>query len=414
MLGVVPCCAIVSSADLRGLPGVAHTSCFGAGPVPISQAFASSMVCSPPSADVCHSAAAQLGKLWKRFRKTLPPSSRDLLAELLLDLRLHLLPLENVSAPDCIGASRYDIRGIAQLLAVISDPAATSAKPTFNEPPLNNNAASLEKGHFISSQPRPMDPMPYMPPPPPPPPVPVLLGAVRCDDLETFHSWLYEPVPDFCGPWFPVEPTFVHASPYFRYGDEFVPEDEPESVQCFGNVSVADDLCVVLRNDDLSLKPAVLPSHDDFSLYPAIHHETGISDYYSTDDVEDQPSTRILEPHYHWEPCWDYGDTNSFVAVPGLCALRVLSVRCHTALFGLVSDTKYHNPSFRQYFVEQTLLDQHRKAELFSAESLALAPKTPSLVQPVKPTMQCDSLQSNAGPGQSMWASLATPPWLQI
>ena len=47
---------------------------------------------SMATADVCVAVASQAGKIWKRHRRALPPSAKALLAELLLDLRLHILP----------------------------------------------------------------------------------------------------------------------------------------------------------------------------------------------------------------------------------------------------------------------------------------------------------------------------------
>ena len=50
-------------------------------------------------------ATGKLGKVWRYYRKILPPNSRNLLAELLLDLRTHILPSD-------IDQSRYDVREI--------------------------------------------------------------------------------------------------------------------------------------------------------------------------------------------------------------------------------------------------------------------------------------------------------------
>ena len=46
---------------------------------------------------------SRLYRHWKRYRKVLPPSARDLLAELLLDLRGHVIPEEHLSAVSNIG-----------------------------------------------------------------------------------------------------------------------------------------------------------------------------------------------------------------------------------------------------------------------------------------------------------------------
>ena len=56
-------------------------------------------------------AAGSLGRTWRTYRRILPPSSRQLLAELLLDLRIYL-------RTDSIDDSRYDIRNISILLQI--------------------------------------------------------------------------------------------------------------------------------------------------------------------------------------------------------------------------------------------------------------------------------------------------------
>ena len=71
-------------------------------------------------ADVCHSAAGKLGPIWKRFRKKLPPVVRDQFAELLLELRHFVLPPKFLGPDAAIGSSRYDIRGITELLKYVS------------------------------------------------------------------------------------------------------------------------------------------------------------------------------------------------------------------------------------------------------------------------------------------------------
>ena len=86
-------------------------------------------------------------KCGTKIRRVLLPSSKALLAEFLLDLRLHVLPDEQLDAVGNIGRAKYDIRGIAELLKVVSAP-------------------------------------PAFPPPPAPPPMPELQHAVCCDDLE--------------------------------------------------------------------------------------------------------------------------------------------------------------------------------------------------------------------------------------
>ena len=113
-------------------------------------------------ADVCHSAAGKLGPIWKRFRKKLPPVVRDHFAELLLELRHFVLPAELLSPTAAIGASRYDIRGIAELLRYVSTRDESIAHTAI----------------------------PNYPPPPPPPTVPGLDKGVHCSELEAFRqSW---------------------------------------------------------------------------------------------------------------------------------------------------------------------------------------------------------------------------------
>ena len=111
--------------------------------------------------DDCTAVAGALGKVWKQSRKKLPPSAKSIFAELLLDLRLHILPAEHLDAVSNIGRARYDIRGIAELLQHLA--IVSAAKPNF-------------------------------PPPPPPPPVQsVLCSAIHCSELELFRAKLYSP-----------------------------------------------------------------------------------------------------------------------------------------------------------------------------------------------------------------------------
>ena len=116
-------------------------------------------------ADVCHTAAGKLGPIWKRFRKKLPPIVRDQFAELLLELRHFVVPSELLSPTAAIGSSRYDIRGITELLKYIS---------------IRNESYALE------SLGRP----PY-PPPPPPPVLPGLETGIVCSELEAFRQSLF-------------------------------------------------------------------------------------------------------------------------------------------------------------------------------------------------------------------------------
>ena len=127
------------------------------------------------AADVCLAAAGQAGKLWKKYRKGLPPSSRSLLAEFLLDLRLHVLPDSFLDSVSNVGRARYDARGITELLSLLAQPEVTSsAKATSNVPQC-------------------LPPTPLPPPAPPllPPHLPELDGAIHCSVLEELRSNLY-------------------------------------------------------------------------------------------------------------------------------------------------------------------------------------------------------------------------------
>ena len=108
----------------------------------------------------CHLAAGSLGKIWKQYRNLLPPSAKSLLAELLLDLRLHILPADYLNAGSIVGDARYDIRGVAELLKFVA-----ARKPSLDE-------------HISAGE---------LPPPPPPPPLPswdYSSDPVQCVELE--------------------------------------------------------------------------------------------------------------------------------------------------------------------------------------------------------------------------------------
>jgi len=98
------------------------------------------------NAEVCHRAAGKLGPIWKLYRKKLPPAVRDLFAELLLEIRHHVVPSSMLSPADNIGNSRYDIHGISQLFVHLANVPA--------------------EGDAWKSDCR------DLPPPPPPPPLP--------------------------------------------------------------------------------------------------------------------------------------------------------------------------------------------------------------------------------------------------
>ena len=70
--------------------------------------------------DRCSRLAAALGPLWKRHRRALPPSVRTAFAELLLQIRLVVLPAEYLDSKSAIGRARYDVRGITELLTLVA------------------------------------------------------------------------------------------------------------------------------------------------------------------------------------------------------------------------------------------------------------------------------------------------------
>ena len=71
---------------------------------------------TPNDADTCVAVASWIGPVWRRNRKRLPPEVRNLFAELLLALRLHIMPVAILDDSTNIGRSRYDVRGISELL----------------------------------------------------------------------------------------------------------------------------------------------------------------------------------------------------------------------------------------------------------------------------------------------------------
>ena len=115
------------------------------------------------AADVCFAAAAQAGRIWKRHRKGLPPSAKALLAEFLLDLRLHILPDDYLDAASNIGRSKYDIRGVTELLKALSQ---------GSDPKVEQVASG---------------PLPCPPPPPPHPRPPISPSGNDVNDLESFR-----------------------------------------------------------------------------------------------------------------------------------------------------------------------------------------------------------------------------------
>ena len=85
----------------------------------------------------------------------MPPPVRDLFAELLLELRHHVVPSNMLSTADNIGNSRYDIRGISQLFAHLASVPAVGETMEFKRDSMTE----------------------LLPPPPPPPPPPQCTAA---------------------------------------------------------------------------------------------------------------------------------------------------------------------------------------------------------------------------------------------
>ena len=73
------------------------------------------------NADICFEMAGKVGIIWRRYRKKAPPDVRDALAEVLLRLRLHIVPAAELDGDSNIGRARYDIRGVTQLLRRVAN-----------------------------------------------------------------------------------------------------------------------------------------------------------------------------------------------------------------------------------------------------------------------------------------------------
>jgi len=108
-------------------------------------------------ADVCHSLAGAAGKWWKRHRKVVPPPVKDKLAELLLELRLQILPPEYLDAHSSIGRARYDIRGVTELLRCLAHkqcaPSGRNGANDIHATPQVANADTLVKSVVLDTQP---------------------------------------------------------------------------------------------------------------------------------------------------------------------------------------------------------------------------------------------------------------------
>ena len=125
------------------------------------------------------------------YRKKLPPGVRDLFAELLLEIRQHVVPSDMLSSADNIGNSRYDIRGISQLFVHLAGvPAGVDA--VSSDRPGIKEAATLQKGPPLLVGTVDLDP------PPPPPPALSLDGAVVCQDVEVFRAALNAEIVPVC------------------------------------------------------------------------------------------------------------------------------------------------------------------------------------------------------------------------
>ena len=132
-------------------------------------------------ADVCSAAAAKLGPVWRKMRKKLPPSARSLFAELLLELRLHILPDQLLDAVGNVGRASYDIRGISELFAFLAE--RQSSVDLVVEPDRTCMADVISNYGGIDSRVGNGTGI-YIAPPPPPPFMPELESAAMCVDLE--------------------------------------------------------------------------------------------------------------------------------------------------------------------------------------------------------------------------------------
>ena len=78
--------------------------------------------------------AGSLGRLWRKHRRTLPTDVRHAYAQLLLELRLEVLPSTDMDAVSNVGRSRYDIRGVSELLKVLASRPNDSVRSTHVTP----------------------------------------------------------------------------------------------------------------------------------------------------------------------------------------------------------------------------------------------------------------------------------------
>ena len=97
--------------------------------------------------ETCHLVASGVGKLWRRHRRSLPPQVRTHMAELLLLIRPHLLPVEQLGPQSAIGRSRYDVRGIAELFVAVAQREEASGKHTVPRSKLWGAIQTLCRAH---------------------------------------------------------------------------------------------------------------------------------------------------------------------------------------------------------------------------------------------------------------------------
>ena len=80
-----------------------------------------------------HLLACSLGKLWKVHRRRLPPEVRHPFIELLLAMRIELLPIPGLSPEINLDRARYDVRRLADLLRLAALP-TSSVTPSPRTP----------------------------------------------------------------------------------------------------------------------------------------------------------------------------------------------------------------------------------------------------------------------------------------
>ena len=167
----------------------------------------------------CYDLVQAPGRLWKLHRKKVPPDARSYFAELLLCLRLHLLPDRRLAVSVVGRSSRYDVRGIAELMATVASRSQQRAAPTkVQEQEQHTHFRHDELDGFTG----------HCPPSPPPPPL--LQGAIW-STAEDFRA----------APWQPLGHHAVHT--------EMAAASVKQGARC---VDVDfDSLCFRLSEEDL-------------------------------------------------------------------------------------------------------------------------------------------------------------------